>query len=320
MTNSVACTSCGHAIAIGDAQVGASVTCPNCRAICVVPISIAALPDEAAEDGWITARAPRHVPSPTAITDDIDGLPYDVAPRVVDSDPMASPRSQAAAPGGGLEEPGNEAAQHYESEAKPDGGAAADPPSIAVRDARPIRLEWEAVASLRTRLCVLVSYEIALLVLGASWFFGDDSSLREILVTSVLFSALAAYVLGTYERLNLSRNHQGRVVLSKTWRCCFIALGTKKIELKGYEAVATTANQERVVFDWLMLVWLLSLGLAPGILWWIFVFSKPNYQVALAKSHGQAATVLYQGTDEKRMNEIAQTVGEVCRYRWRRTY
>ncbi len=135
-----------------------------------------------------------------------------------------------------------------------------------------------------------------------------------------MFSLLAAFVLGTFDRVDLRRNYFGKVVLSKTWRICFIPCITTKVPRGSFESVSTSANTDRAAFDYVMLAWLSSLCLVPGVLWWIFAFSKPVYQVALTKDHGHPALILYQGINEDHMNEIAKTVSAVCRCRWRRTY
>jgi hypothetical protein len=248
------------------------------------------------EDGWITARAPREGPSRAITADDPDESPYDLS---------SEPKDE----GGTMKDEGAGEAPSADESA----------PSIALPTrSKPLEHEWEATATFRTRLWTFLAYEMGQIVFGLMLYFGDRSSLSELLAVFVPISALAAYILGTYDRVNLSRNANGDITLSKTWRFCFIPLKTKEIPLRGFYAVATSTKSEREILDWLLFAWLLSLGLLPGILWWIFVMSKPIQQVSLARDHGIPALVLYQGVDQKHAHDMAKTVGEVCRYRWRR--
>jgi hypothetical protein len=192
-----------------------------------------------------------------------------------------------------------------------------DMPSIALQTAEPVKYQWEASPALHTRLSGFIAYEIGLLGVGVLLLLVEDWSWQGVVVFEVVFSALAAFALGTFDRVDLKRSHRGRIALSKTWRVCFIELTPTNFARRDYEAVSTTVESERVLFDWLMLVWLLALGILPGVLWFFFVFIKPVYQVALTKDHGRPALILYQGRDEALTNAIAKTISEVCRYRWR---
>lgn len=183
----------------------------------------------------------------------------------------------------------------------------------------PIKRGWDASPTLQTRMRAFIAYVIALVLLGALSLV-EGASLTNLVPAAVILSLVAAFAVGTFDRVELRRNYFGRVALSRKWRVCFIPCSTSKISLRGIETVATSANAERTAFDWIILVWMLSLCVLPGVLWWIYVFSQPTYQVALAKSHGIPAVILYQGPNSEQTNAIAKMVSEVCHYRWRRTY
>lgn len=183
----------------------------------------------------------------------------------------------------------------------------------------PMKRGWDSSPTLQTRLLAFGGFVIATILLGGLSLL-EGSHFVEMVIVSAIYIAFGSFALGTFDRIELRRTFEGKVALSRIWRFCFIPLSVRRIPLRGIETVATSANTERTAFDWIMLVWFLSLCLLPGILWWIYVFSQPTYQVSLAKSHGHPAEILYQGPNEEQTNDIARTVSEVCRYRWRRMY
>jgi hypothetical protein len=263
-------------------------------------------PSDSDQDGWITVKPSRSASSHAVTADDLDEAPYEMI---------------GSAPDDGADEGELGARSSDRAAAEPSDPDLASVPSVSLPDseqADPVKFEWEPAASFRTRFWCYVVYSAGLLGFGLVLYFERASSLVEMIIVGLFASALAAFVLGTYDRVNLSRDYRGRVVLSKTWRCCFISLGTKPIALRGFHAIATTANAERDVLDWVMLAWLLSLGCMPGVVWWIMVFRKPINQVALTREHGLPAVILYQGVDESHANEMAKAISKVCRYRWRR--
>jgi energy-converting hydrogenase Eha subunit A len=287
------CNSCGQVVDAAEKE--AAAICPNCRAVLPAPESRESR-DAAPEDGWFAVKSSRPAAAPRVVDDDPDDRTYDVI--IGEDGPIGVEEARAAE-------------AHVESSAD-------DVPSIALTKVEPLKRHWEAHASLQTRIIVFGVYVLGLLIIGLIMVFSNETSLLTLLITGLVVSLLSAYVLGTYDSVTLIRDYRGRVSLTKTWRCCFISLGPRKIALKGHAAIASTANVEREIFDWLLWAWLLSLGLLPGILWWIFVFSKPIHRVALTNEHGQVGEVLYQGVDEAVTTDMARTVSEVCRYRWRR--
>jgi hypothetical protein len=126
----------------------------------------------------------------------------------------------------------------------------------------------------------------------------------------LFFTLLLAFVLGTYDRLDLTRDKRGRVKLSRTWRFFFFARPPEAIDLRNYEGV-TTGPAGKNMMDWVVcLVLLPSVFLAA--LWWIYVVNAPGFHVSLTQNHGYPEAPLYRGSNQERAREIAGTLHEVA--------
>jgi hypothetical protein len=175
----------------------------------------------------------------------------------------------------------------------------------------PVDRSWEAGLSLRRRVTLFLVFQgvVLLSVLAGAWLTG---SLATFLVPWLLFTGLQSFVLGTYDRVDLSRNKRGKVFLSKTWRVCFHALPPEPIKVSDYEGVVTGLFYETTFWDWIIFLNLFLSGVLPGLWWYFSVMSRDTYFVALARDHGYPETVLYRGWNQSHMEEIAGAVREVA--------
>ena len=64
------------------------------------------------------------------------------------------------------------------------------------------------------------------------------------------------------------------------------------------------------IWEWLVLVFMLTLGIIPGILWWYFTMHKVRFHAALATDHGYPSVYLFEGWSEAQMQDIAHTVAD----------
>jgi hypothetical protein len=169
---------------------------------------------------------------------------------------------------------------------------------------------WEAGWPLGRRVKIYLLCQVVvlpLIVLGA--FFAGRWSV--VLNGWFWFTVLLAFVLGTFDRLDLSRDRKGRIRLTKTWRYFFFARSPQVIPLREYEGVVTgTADKNGM--DWIVCFFLLPLVLLPGILWWYYVIYEDTFQVALTKNHGFPELVLYRGSNRQRPREIATSLHEAA--------
>lgn len=127
-----------------------------------------------------------------------------------------------------------------------------------------------------------------------------------------LFTGMLAFLLGTYDWVDLTRNHRGRVVLSKTWRFCFVPRPPVVFRLSEYEGVTSGRDRGADLWDWLAFFTLLGMGLVPGLIWFYFCIYRDRFFVALTQCHGSPEEYLYRGLNEEHMHEMTRTIDGVA--------
>lgn len=152
---------------------------------------------------------------------------------------------------------------------------------------------------------------------GAFGFFGPWT----------LFTLMTAYLLGTFNSVELTRGKKGRVTLKQTWWAFFLEQPTRTILLSEYDGVTSGRIYRTDFWDWLVtIVWagsgvlwglaitmpLLLLGLTMAGLWWYYFVNQETYYVALTKDHGHPALNLYRGWSEETMLDMAATVKDIA--------
>lgn len=126
------------------------------------------------------------------------------------------------------------------------------------------------------------------------------------------FVALCAFLMGTYDQVDLSRNRKGKVELNKTWRVCFFRRPTQRIRLAEYEGVATGVDSEHGCLEWAIFVILLISGILPGILWWYFAIHRVVYHVALTRDYGFPELMLFRTRNREQKESLAEALQEVA--------
>jgi hypothetical protein len=180
------------------------------------------------------------------------------------------------------------------------------------RTYQPIDRVWETTASYSARLTAFCICEAVALVLGLVGIFRAGIDRGAFLGAFLLLSAMLAFLLGTFDRIHLTRDARGRVQLTKTWRVAFFALSPQTIDVRNYEGIVTGQYRDVSAWEYWLFGLLLFCGLVPGILWWYLAIHKVTFQVALSRDHGYPAYILYSGWSETQMKEIAYTLRDAA--------
>jgi hypothetical protein len=181
-----------------------------------------------------------------------------------------------------------------------------------VRTYQPIERVWETTASFSTRLAIFCICEIFFGALGLTGVFRGGADLGVFIAVFLLLSAMLAFLLGTFERIHLTRDVRGRVQLIKTWRVAFFALSPQSIDVRAYEGIVSGRHRPVSPWDAWILYFLIVFGVIPGIIWWYLVFYKITYQVALSRDHGFPTYTVYSGGSEIQMKEIAYALRDAA--------
>ncbi len=179
------------------------------------------------------------------------------------------------------------------------------------RSYEPLHRTWEAGWPLGRRVRLFAIGQAAALPLGVlgAWVLGEWSAF---LAPCLVFAAIAAFLLGTYPRTDLTRNERGKVRLTQTWRVCFFARPTQTFRLSEYEGVASAKAPAADFWDRFVLVLLVLAGVVPGFLWWYFAIRPDSFRVALTRDYGFPERTLYWGWDERQAEEMAKTLRAVA--------
>src|SRR5262245_21132854 len=122
-------------------------------------------------------------------------------------------------------------------------------------------------------------------------------------------SAMQAFVLGTFDRLDLERTAKGKVTLTQTWRIAFVPLAPKVIRWREYEGVVVRHSDVGLMDWWVFLVMLPTV--LPALLFWWYAIRPGWVQVERAQNLGDPGTTRYAGTNTDRAIEIAEAVRDL---------
>lgn len=172
-----------------------------------------------------------------------------------------------------------------------------------------VQREWEAGLPLRTRIKVFLGCQLLYLATGLAAVFYLDR-LDVAAFAWLVFTLMTAFLLGTFDRVSLSRNERGKIVLTKTWYIFFWPQPTKTLRLSEFDGVTTNRVEDTDLWDWLVLLMLLPGGIT-ALIWWYLAIHRETFQVALTSDHGYAAFILYRGGNQARTIEIAETIRDV---------
>lgn len=126
---------------------------------------------------------------------------------------------------------------------------------------------------------------------------------------------LQVFLIGTFDRLELTRTTKGKVTLVQQWRVAFWPLPPKTIRWREHEEIRVL-HAEPSTFEYIMLLALIP-TIIPAILWAWFVIRPGHAKTALCKDLGDPVTPLYLGTNMDRADEIAKDVSEATGLPWR---
>jgi hypothetical protein len=174
----------------------------------------------------------------------------------------------------------------------------------------PLTRHWEAGLPTARRVAIfMIGQGIGLTMLVIAAFIGE---LLAALVSWLIFTGMLVFIVGTYDCVNLTRNQKGRVALTRSWRVCFVPRPPIKLRLSEYDGIGTGMDRDADMWDWLLVLVLLSFGLIPGIIGWYWMIHCDKFFVALVRGHGAPAYFLYRGTSEAHMHDMAATIREVA--------
>jgi hypothetical protein len=182
---------------------------------------------------------------------------------------------------------------------------------------QPIDRTWETNASLKGRRTLFAGCSIAFFVSGLVGVIHGGVGIGLFLCTYVVVTTMAAFLMGTFDTIHLTRDARGRAQLTKTWRVCFVAREPQRVDLRGgYEGIVSGRHRDITSWDYFLFFFLFVAGIVPGIIWYYFAIHKVTFHVSLSRDHGYPAYVVYSGWNEMQMKEIAYTLRDATGLRY----
>jgi hypothetical protein len=182
---------------------------------------------------------------------------------------------------------------------------------------QPLARSWETNYPLSTRWLLFLGIQGISLLLGVAGALLAGEGLLGFLSSWLFAGAALAFLLGTFDRIDLIRDGRGRVTITRIRRIGFFPCAPVKIPVRGYEGVSSGKYAEGGFWEWIIFLCLLP-GVIPALIWWYLVIHKLSYHVALTQDHGHPAEYIYRGRNEEQMNDIARTVSGAAGLRWQR--
>jgi hypothetical protein len=178
----------------------------------------------------------------------------------------------------------------------------------------PIARTWEAGWSLQMRLIAFAVCQ-ALNVATAAFIYSVDG--RAVTSTGgfLVMVVCQAFVIGTFDRLDMTRTAKGKVTLTQQWRIAFWPLEPKTLRWRDCEEIRVL-HAETGMLEWIMFFGLLS-TIIPALLWYWYVIRPGHVKVALCQTLGDPVMPLYLGTNTDHAEEIAREVSAATGLPWR---
>jgi hypothetical protein len=186
------------------------------------------------------------------------------------------------------------------------------------RTFEPIKRRWEPGMSWSNRFRVFVAAS----VVGAfcAWVMAVSILGEAGPAVSAWFgtTAMLAFLIGTFFRLDVERDRRGRARLWRTWYVFFVETRPQEIDLDSYNQFIRGRSTDSGFFEWWIFFQLLLYGLVPGLFWWYYIIRPIKCHLALARDHGYPEIILYRGGNQQYMEELAATLRDATRLPYER--
>jgi len=277
----LSCTACGHRMQVAAAARARYRSCHRCGARLV---------ETAVKRP--AAAGTRSRPSAALLDDDDDGQAYEVAGgaerRCPDCQRVVSEEANVCASCGFNLVTGEKAGPRTYSR---------------------IERHWQSGLPLRRRVLIWVGGQFLFLLINVILVsFLGWASVGSIIYTWVVFTLMFTFLLGTYDTIDLTRNEKGKIRLVQTWYVLFIPRSPKRLALNACDGIQLCQSYHVGFLDWMILVFLIPVGVFPAIIWWFGFMHRESFYVALTRDQGYAEHYLYRGWNKEFAQDIAHTL------------
>lgn len=122
--------------------------------------------------------------------------------------------------------------------------------------------------------------------------------------------ALQAFILGTYDRLLLVRNSKGKTKLTRVRMIGFIPMKPEPLAWQESDSVGIIATHSVGVFTWMVCLYLLTLMIVPGVVFYWMVIHPERFEVVACDVHGSTDEILFRTTGYENAQEVMHTIAD----------
>jgi hypothetical protein len=167
---------------------------------------------------------------------------------------------------------------------------------------------WDGGVGMIWRIAGLGVLEFVLLLVSAI-VAGIVGQLLLFPAVFIFGSVMFVLLSGTFPWLRLERTEQGKTLLTHTQWIGFLPTWSHTRDLKKFKRILLDHQAGFDFMGWMIfiavMVLLLPLGLFPGLIWWYWAFTHPNFAVFLEGKNEQSVSV-YHGWSDERMRDLAE--------------
>jgi hypothetical protein len=168
-----------------------------------------------------------------------------------------------------------------------------------------VNKSWEPRWPFETRVQVLVGLQVLNVLIAI--FFGNEIGIIQVLIQ--------AFILGTYEKLTVTRTAKGVCTVEKIWRIGFYATPPKRLDHSASQGVGIIATQNAGWLEWFTMLYLCLFGLLPGLLFYWYIIRPDRFNVSLCDIYGSTNDIAFRTTDREQADEICRTISD-CASMW----
>ncbi len=173
---------------------------------------------------------------------------------------------------------------------------------------------WDEGLPAPRRVAIFAGLQVVNLALAFLSFRGEDGFSAMNVITMGLVNgmhvALQAFLLGTQGTFKLRRNAKKQVQMTRSLKIAFVPAFSQKVEWKETTHVGILAGHDAGMFAYGTCLYLLLMGVVPGILFYYFVIHPTRFNIVLGDVHGSVDETLYRTTDQDEADEVARFVAE----------
>lgn len=322
MSTHIVCGKCGGHVVLPAEYAKTKIRCTHCGYYAEIPPSTR-VDDGAAEAGKEKKAArdkPRRAPKPTEATARRSVDPRDHRPQFEAEVPSGPPLLEGTTDEDddrpyGVPGTGTKPCPHCQCSLPLNAtvcvhcGRDLASGEKTVRRFEPINATFEESWPLDVRKkAFAVSMGVVLFVIVVQLVSGSNFSMG--LFTLLVMTGMHAFIIGTFDTLNVKRTAKGQATLTRTRRIAFAPLAPEKLSWKESHATGMLSSQSPGIFAWMVCVYLLMLGIVPGIVfYWVFI--RPDkYEVTVCDIHGGTDGIIFRSGSREQAEEVSNRVAD----------